>query len=249
MIEKINILKYYSNRGYVEENDIILKEYLFSIYINNNLIVELLTIPKKLRELVIGYMYTEGMIKSFEDIDTIDINEEKGIANIELKERLYNDKSTLVTTDSGDFRAIPYQFYNDYEKVKLNKIKFDPEVVIRKFQELKKGSDLFNKTGNVHSVQICKGDKTLYFAEDIGRYNAFDKCVGAAIIDGEDLSKTVVYTSGRIPSSIAMKTIRAGIPIIVSRSAPSDKTLKLAKEYDLTVIGFATKEKINIYNM
>lgn len=247
--ETVNIKKYFINKGYVECSDEILKEYVFSIYLNDNLLVELLCIPIMLKELVLGYLYTERIIENLEDIINIDINEDEAYAKVNINKAEYSETGDKVTTDSGDFRYIPYQFYKRNNLERLKKIDFDPEVLVENFQSLIGKSELFKNTGNVHSVQICRGNKKLYFAEDIGRYNAFDKCVGQAILDGEDLTSCCLYTSGRIPSTIAMKAVRAGIPIIVSRSAPSDKTLEVAKKFNLTIVGFATKEKINIYNV
>ena len=143
---------------------------------------------------------------------------------------------------------VPYQFYSRDQLKPVRKIPYEPDVVIENFQHLMQGSDLFQDTGNVHSVLLCRGAEILYFAEDIGRYNAFDKAVGSALLDGVDLSECSLYTSGRIPSTIALKALRAGIPMIVSRSAPSDRTLAVAQEYNMQIIGFTKKDRFNVYN-
>lgn len=83
--------------------------------------------------------------------------------------------------------------------------------------------------------------------EDLDRSRAFEKTVGRALKDRVDFAGTSVYTTGRIPRPIAEKAIWAGIPVIVSRSAPTDLTLELAAEYNLTVIGFARRNRMNIY--
>lgn len=253
MKTKIRIVKYFKGRGFVESEDTILNEYTFSIKVEGVTIVELLAIPKDLRELVLGYLYTERIINSIDDIKQININKEEAYADVILDKKIVRKNGECeyrrFTTDSGDFRLVPYQFYGQDKLQRVKKINFDPEYIIDNFQKLTNGSDLFKDTGNVHSVQICENSEVKYFSEDIGRYNAFDKCIGKALIDGYDLSKAAVYTSGRIPSSIVMKAVRTGIPIIVSRSAPSTKSLAIAKRYNVTLIGFATREKINIYNV
>lgn len=246
--KKISIQKVYKTGEIEHCEDEILIEYVFSIYMNDRLLVELLTLPKNLNELVIGYLYTEKMINSFEDIESINVDIENARADIKLNVK-YIEKETLVTNDSGDYKKIPYQFVESTDIKRLNKIEYNFIDIINNFQKLMCGSELFKNTGNVHSVLLCKGSETLYFMEDIGRYNAFDKVVGAALKDGIDLSECIIYTSGRIPSTIAMKAIRVGIPIIVSRSAPSDKTLNVAQRYNLGVIGFTNKEKFNVYNI
>lgn len=247
--KQVPIRRYFSDGHFEEVPDEILIEYDFSIYIDGKLIVELLSIPRKLKELVIGYLYTERMITCVEDIESIDINDEECYAKVALKRRPDEDATgTCVTTDSGDYRMVPYQFYCRDQVEPVKRIPYEPQTVIDNFQRLMKGSELFQDTGNVHSVLLCRGSEILYFAEDIGRYNAFDKAVGSALLDGVDLSQCSLYTSGRIPSTIAMKALRAGIPMIVSRSAPSDRTLAVAQKYNMRIIGFTKKDRFNIYH-
>lgn len=245
-IEKqVSIIRYINNEA-IETTDSILSEYILSIYIENHLMVKLICIPKDLEELVTGYLYSEGIIESLKEVKAVKIDIEKGIADVELEVEKTSGKSFL-TTDSGDFTEIPYQFINPNKEKKLLSIEWDPKVLLKNANLLLDKSELFKKTGNVHSVILCQDDKVLYFSEDIGRYNAFDKTLGKALMGKIDLSKTCIYTSGRIPSSIALKTIHAGIPIIVSRSAPTDTTIKIAKKHNLTVIGFAKGESMNLY--
>ena len=123
----------------------------------------------------------------------------------------------------------------------------EPDLILGNMNNLLNGTKLFSDKGNIHTVFLSSEDKFLISAEDIGRFNALDKAIGEAILKNINLSNTIVYTSGRIPSSIAMKVINAGIPVIVSRSAPTSETLKLAKKHNLTVIGFAKRDRMNIY--
>lgn len=123
-----------------------------------------------------------------------------------------------------------------------------PEEILSLSDYLLNASDLFKKTGNVHSVMLCRRATVLYVTEDLDRFHAFDKTVGRALKDHVDFTGTSIYTTGRIPCPIAEKAIWARIPVIVSRSAPTDLTLELAKQYNLTVMGFARTNRMNIYN-
>ena len=123
-----------------------------------------------------------------------------------------------------------------------------PDHILSLSQHLLDASELFRKTGNVHSVMLCRDYAVLYMTEDLDRSRAFEKTVGRALKDRVDFAGTSVYTTGRIPRPIAEKAIWAGIPVIVSRSAPTDLTLELAAEYNLTVIGFARRNRMNIYH-
>ncbi|MDO5695588.1 MAG: formate dehydrogenase accessory sulfurtransferase FdhD [Eubacteriales bacterium] len=247
--QEVEITRHYKDGTAERMKDEILIEYDFGIMLNDVLLVELLAIPKKLKELVVGYLYTERMITSVEDIDSLIIDEEACCARVRLKEAPASaEEGAKVTTDSGDYRMVPYQFYSEEDLKPLARIEYKPQTVLENFQKLMTGSDLFRNTGNVHSVLLCRGDEILYFAEDIGRFNAFDKAVGMALLDGVNLNECSLYTSGRIPSTIAMKALRAGIPMIVSRSAPSDRTLAVAEKYNLCIIGFTKRDQFNVYH-
>jgi len=84
--------------------------------------------------------------------------------------------------------------------------------------------------------------------EDIGRHNAFDKVVGWALLNGVDLAKCMLYTSGRVPSDMASKAIRAGIPILVSKSVATDQGVALARAYGLTLICEAKPMQFDLVN-
>ncbi|MCL2492440.1 MAG: formate dehydrogenase accessory sulfurtransferase FdhD [Clostridiales bacterium] len=244
-------IKRYQDGRYSELLDDVLEEYVLSIYLEDALLVKLICVPEYLEELVLGYLYSDGLIASAEDVESIMIEGQAArvtlAAGAAAAADLQNAKDAdLIVTDSGDFVEVPYRFRRPAEVV-LRKAEWDPDVVLQNANLLLEKSKIFRETGNVHSVMICRGAELLYFCEDIGRYNAFDKCMGRALKDKTDLSHACVYTSGRIPSSIALKTLRAGIPMIVSRSAPTDLTLRIAAEYGLTVVGFARGDRFNLY--
>ncbi|MDO8734675.1 MAG: formate dehydrogenase accessory sulfurtransferase FdhD, partial [Elusimicrobiota bacterium] len=100
----------------------------------------------------------------------------------------------------------------------------------------------------VHSAGFSDGKKISVFAEDIGRHNAVDKLIGKALIDGIDTKDKILFTSGRVSSDIVQKVLRAKIPVIVSHSAPTSFAVKLCKEKNITLIGFARGRRMNIYS-
>jgi len=242
-------VKRYDGGKFSDDMDDVLKEFVLSVYLKDSILVKLICIPEHLEELVLGYLYSEGLISSAEDVNSMVFD---GCdAHIKLAEgcesKCAHGEIGMVTTDSGDYIKIPYKFKRLNDGAELRNIECDPAVILKNANLLLEKSEIFKKTGNVHSAMICRDDEVLYFSEDIGRYNALDKCVGGAIKDKADLSRACLYTSGRIPSSIALKVIRAGIPMVVSRSAPTNSTLEIAKKYGLAVIGFARGDRFNLY--
>ena len=104
---------------------------------------------------------------------------------------------------------------------------------------LPEAQSVFQKTGGTHAVALASPDgKSFIHAEDVGRHNAMDKVIGRAVITRQDLGGLVALLSGRISFEMALKCVRAGIPILAVVSAPTSMALKLARELNLTTAAF-----------
>jgi len=113
-------------------------------------------------------------------------------------------------------------------------------------EALNENSFLYQKTGCTHVIGIC-GDKEI-FVEDTSRHCAIDKAIGLAIRDGINLSNSFLVSSCRQTASTIRKAIFSGIPIVVSIAAPTDLAVKEANKYGITLIGFASSKRFNIYS-
>jgi len=252
-----HIIKRYKGGVYSEHEDEILKELTLSVYLECDAIVKLVCLPADMEELVYGYLYSEGIISRADDVKSIEF---VGCdARVWLSSSLSSGleggvggfvgaETDMVTTDSGDYIKAPRSVERAPLGAVFEPMDWKPEVVLRNANLMLEKSEVFTRTGNVHSAMICRDADVLYFYEDIGRYNAFDKCVGRALLDKADISRSCLYTSGRLPGSVALKAVRAGIPMIVSRSAPTDATIEIAAQYGMTIIGFAKGDRFNLYS-
>ena len=235
-----------------EETDYVIVEHAFTIFLNDNEFITLLCTPSSLEYLAIGFLHSEGLIKSKEDIKNIRIDKEKGIAYVytknktNLSEKLYGKRT--ITTGCGKGTV----FYNVIDSFKSKKIKNDTKIntddIKKLIRTFNKESELFLKTGGVHSCALCDSENILIFEEDIGRHNALDKIIGKVFMQGMDISDKMILTSGRISSEVLIKVAKIGLPIIVSRSAPTNLTIEMAKDLNITVIGFVRGDKMNIYS-
>ncbi|MCK5427578.1 MAG: formate dehydrogenase accessory sulfurtransferase FdhD, partial [Thermodesulfovibrionia bacterium] len=111
-----------------------------------------------------------------------------------------------------------------------------------------KKSELFRSTGGVHSAALCDAHEMLVFAEDIGRHNAVDKVIGYAFLENIPMQNKILLLSGRLSSEIINKAVRAKVPLLISRAAPTDIAVETAKKYNLTLIGFLRGQKLNVYS-
>jgi len=231
--------------------DLVILEYPFTIFIDDEEIITLLCTPKSLKELAIGFLYSEGFIDNLDVIEKIYIDEDKGRAYVDLKFRkVLNEKlqgKRTITSGCGK-GTVFYNVLDSFKSKKVeNKLTITIENVVQLTKEFNNKSDLFLSTGGVHSCALCDINNIIYFEEDIGRHNALDKILGRAFIDEIDLSDKIVVTSGRISSEMLIKSAKRGIPAIVSRSAPTSLAIDMARELNIILIGFARGQKMNIY--
>lgn len=221
---KVRAIRWMSSGLAVDVEESVLAERKFSLHINGRIVDSQACTPESTRELALGYLHSGGYIKRAEDVLGIEIDEEAGNVFVRLAEPVVRR-----------------------EPEPLSPLTWDPRTVMAHSQAFLSRSVLFRETGSVHSALMAQGAESLCFAEDLGRFNALDKCLGKALLMGADPGRCMLFTSGRLPSGIALKVIRAGIPLVVSRSAPTDASLNLASRYGLQVIGFARGDRMTVY--
>lgn len=110
-----------------------------------------------------------------------------------------------------------------------------------------KGMPLHKETWCTHSCFLAMEDQLLFQCEDIGRHNALDKAIGYALLHGINLTRCIVYSSGRIPTDMAEKAIRAGISILSSKASPTQEAVELAGRYHLTLVCNARRDSMRVY--
>lgn len=232
--------------------DKVIREYPFTIYLNGQEIITLLCIPENLEELALGFLISEGFIDSFGEIEKMDLDKRKGTINIQgaIGENPLRDKlrgKRTITSGCGKGSS----FYNVLDSSKTSRIEkimeLRPETVIQLMREFNNYSELFNETGGVHSCALCTSEKVLVHRDDIGRHNALDKVLGWGHMNKQEFRDKFVLTTGRISSEMLIKTAKRGVPVVISRSAPTSLAVELARELNITLVGFARGEKMNIY--
>ena len=124
-----------------------------------------------------------------------------------------------------------------------------PETLLHLPEALLPQQSLFNHTGGIHAAGLfsSSGD-LLYLREDVGRHNALDKVIGAALQKKEfPLNDNILLVSGRAGFELVQKTVMAGIPIMAAVGAPSSLAVELAEAQNLTLVGFLRDGGFNIY--
>jgi len=236
-----------SSREIIE--DLIVEEAPLTLNIGDKELVTLLCMPSDLEDLVVGFLFTSGLINRIQDIKKIVINQEQWVARIDLAtadigmvfKRLYTSgcgRGTLFYSASDLINRVKNVSDFKIEAIKINSLMAD-------FQ---KKSEIYLKTGGAHSAGLADNKGILIFKEDIGRHNAIDKVIGQRLKEGGAFENKIMITSGRISSEVLLKTQKCKIPIVISKSAPTNQAIKLAKDMGITLVGFARGNRLNIYS-
>lgn len=207
-----------------QANDLVALEWDFSLFLNGTLLERNACTPERLEELALGRLYAGGLINRPEQFRSLRADWETAALAV----------SAEVNPGLRSFRP-------------LIEIPWDAADVMETAGRFLEGSELFRATGSVHSVLLDVPGAGCCRGEDVSRHNAFYKAVGGALRMGLPMNRAIVYTSGRFPLSMAEPVIRAGIPMAVSRSAPTGASLALAKRWGLTLAGFAHRNRLNLY--
>lgn len=233
------------------KTDWITEEIPFTIDLNGKELVTLSASPMDLQELAIGFLFTSGFIKKSEEIKALTIDCERWRAMVEIDAPDIVEKlvfKRLYTSGCG--KGIIY--YNPLDLIQRAKIpsglKIKGERIIGLMKEFQKNSEEFKMTGAVHSAGLCNEEDIIIVKDDIGRHNALDKVIGAAILKNINFEDKIMLTSGRISSEILLKINRCQTPIIASSGAPTNQAVKLARELNITLIGFVRSGRMNIYS-
>ena len=249
-IEKINVLRL-TEDGRESIEDIVVREFPVTIILNNEELVTMLCSPKNLDYLTVGFLFSEGLLESRDEIKNVLVDENRGIVRINtIEEKEFdNDFMFKRMITSGCGRGASFYHAADAENREQiqSGTKISTGEVLTLMREFQQKSEIFRETGGVHSAALCDTKNILVFMEDIGRHNAIDKIFGKCMMENIPTEGRIVVTSGRVSSEILLKVSRRNIPIIVSKSAPTNLGVRLAGELGMTLLGFARGKRVNAY--
>ncbi len=237
--EEIKIIKYYKGVERREE-DLLIQEVSFTIYVNDKRIGTLSALPFHLRELTIGFLFSLGIINREEDISSFFLDRKTYTAKVYIPKFSEPSEILQISNLECDFSSAQYGIKD------MGDLIF-PKEIFSLMRELQERGDLFFTTGGTHGAALAVPSGIMYFAEDIGRHNAIDKVIGMMLLNKREPYPTILLTTGRISSEIVRKAGLAHIPILISHSAPTSLSVKCAQKIGLTLIGFAREERFNIY--
>ena len=229
--------------------------------------------PGEDAELAAGFLFTEGILKSPDQIKQIrncGLKTGKQFGAIDRASALSSNTIRVDLNDGIDidFKKLERHFYttsscgvcgkSSIEALRTGTTglpdrenpKIDSDLINRLPAILRSSQDVFDQTGGLHASALFDTDGNLEIVrEDVGRHNALDKVIGTKFLAGELLlSQHALLLSGRASFELVQKALMAGIPILVAVGAPSSLAVELAGEFGMTVVGFVRDGSFNVYS-
>jgi len=240
------LMKVYREGVLQDTIDPVVIEAQMTIVVNGTELAALACSPANLEELAVGYLVSEGLLSKGQSINSLELRPDH---TVWIKGDLTLEDATarvrVVNTCMGRGQTSP-GLPGSIEASRSICL-FNAHDLLMVINELNNSSETFRLTGGVHSAGLGQGSSLLVRYEDIGRHNAVDKVFGFAFLNNISMDDKFLVLSGRIAGEILMKAARSGVSLILSRSAPTLKTVELAEDLGLTIVGFARGERFNVY--
>ena len=217
-----------------EKDDAVVVEDRFELFLNDRPVTEMVASRDQLRELGAGYVVSEGLVRC---VDKVTLEGDRILVYSDTGCDLKWVKRETGSSGGLSFITTPPKNVSD--------IRITPNDVITITRAIE--TDLWKKTGGVHCSVLFRDMELVAKSSDVGRHNTVDKLVGYAVLNGIDLSRCVIGCTGRQPAGMVRKSAHAGIPVIISRAASTDKGIAMAEAAGITLIGFSRGDRFTIY--
>ena len=211
-----------------------------TLYLNGQEIVTMMTIGDRPEDLALGYLLNQGMLKPDAVVTGVDYDDDLGVVVVRTPERTdFEQKLRKKTLTSGCAQGTAFgDLMEGFASVRLPvSAELRTSWLYRLLHRINTLPTLYLEAGAIHGCALCHRDEPVVYMEDVGRHNAVDKIAGWMFRERETPDDKIFYTTGRLTSEMVIKTVRMGIPILVSRSGFTAWGVELAREANLTLIG------------
>ena len=234
----------FSDEGWVRATVHVPSEMELKLFVNKQELVTILCTPKKLNFLVLGFMYSEGIISGTGDVDILRMCEDESVADVRLNNPDYElPTQRRITSGCGGGAA----FKTKGQKVDSGLV-ITPTEVLSLMKQFLEQMDLYRFSGGVHTSALSDSKNLLVVAEDIGRHNTLDKIQGECLLRGLATRDRLLLTTGRISSEMLLKAARMQTPVVVSRHSPTGSAVSLARDLGIALVGHARGGRLQVYS-
>ena len=234
----------YSDEGWLRTTVNVPDESELTISVNGQEIVTILCTATKLNCLVIGFLYNEGVISSLRDVASMRVCDEESLAEVRLNNVDFK-LPALRKLSSGCGSGVT--FLSEAKKVVSDLVVTPPEV-LSLMKQLQDKMELYKLSGGIHTSALADNKNLVVVTEDIGRHNTLDKIQGECLLRGISARDRILLTTGRVSSEMILKAAKMQVPVVVSRTSPTGRSVSIARELDIALVGYARANRLTVYS-
>lgn len=253
-MRQVDMLKLDLSTGKAQKTvDCVAEEVPLQISVNDAYTFVIWCSPSQFKELAVGYLLAEEILKSVDEIESLTSNDKQNKchlrlkANVDLDDRMKNSRRSTRIIPLIKASTSAYQHDKKIPVVK-SKLKIKAQVILDAISQMNSLAKGFKETGGLHDSGIFKSDGTLLaFSEDVGRHNTVDKVIGAASLSKVDFSECFMIITGRVPGDMIYKAAKVGLPVVASVAAVLNSGISSAEKANIALVGFVRGSRMNIY--
>jgi FdhD protein len=223
----------------------VVRDQPLSVYVNGEKFLTLLCSPMMLEALVAGYLWMEKVIEDVAEITRLDISPVDGRAEVTLSHAVTLPTERILTSGCGG--GITFRIDHRLFPRLDSRLRVRPRELGERMKDLFGAAVHYQRSRGIHGAALATGDRLLLVAADVGRHNAIDKIKGEALLQGIPTEDRLLLSTGRISSEMLLKAARMGVPLVASRTSPTEMAVALAEQLGITVCGYVRPDGLNVY--
>jgi FdhD protein len=223
----------------------VVREQPLTLYVDGERFLTLLCTPVKLEALVVGYLWMEKVIADLGEIRALDVSAVDGRVDVSLTHPVSLPTERILTSGCGG--GITFRIDHRLFPRLSSDLRVSPLQLAARIRELFAAAVLYKASRGIHGAALCDAEHLLLVAEDVGRHNAVDKIKGEALLHGIPTEDRILLSTGRISSEMLLKAARMGVPVVASRTSPTEMAIGLAEQLNITVCGYVRPDGLNLY--
>jgi FdhD protein len=223
----------------------VVREQPLTLWVDGEKFLTLLCTPLGLEDLVVGYLWMEKVILGLEDIRRLEVSAVDGRADVWLRRPVTLPAERILTSGCGG--GITFRIDHRLFPRLVSSRRVRPGELVRGMKALFGAAVEYRRSRGIHGAGLWDGDRLLVVAEDVGRHNAVDKLKGEALRRGIPTEDLILLSTGRISSEMLLKAARMAVPVVASRTSPTEMAVALAEQLGITVCGYVRPDGLNLY--
>jgi FdhD protein len=223
-------------------------EAVITLNVNGQTLVRLMCTPTRLKDLAVGFLFNEGLIACLSDVVVVELCSGGQGVDVWLEHDIERPEVRAIT--SGCSGGTTFEDVTSAQRQVESDLVVTPELVTALMVELSDAASLYRRVGGVHTAALAalgEEARLICSAEDVGRHNTLDKIAGICLRKGHSTEDGILLTSGRVSSEMVSKLAHMGVPVVVSRTSPTSLSIRLARAWGITLIGYTRRRSFRVY--